>query len=63
MTVIKALKAQYKLSIREARELRHWKEKVTKEMRRDFDSDKSKHIVPIKFNGGHKIWSIKGEEK
>lgn len=58
MTVIKALKAQYRLSIREVRELRHWKEKVTKEMRRDFDSDKSKHIVPIKFNGGHTIWSI-----
>lgn len=63
MTVIKALKAQYKLSIREARELRHWKEKVTKEMRRDFDSDKSKHIFPKEFNKEHNAWSIKGEYK
>lgn len=63
MSVIKCLKAEYKLRIREARELRHWDEKVEKEMRRDFDVDKSKHRVPKKFNEGHKIWSIEGEKK
>lgn len=63
MSVIKELKAEFNLRIREARELRHSDEKVEKEMRRDFDVDKSKHIVPKKFNEGHKIWSIKGEYK
>lgn len=63
MSVIKCLKAEYKLRIREARELRHLNEQVEKEMRRNYDLEKSKHTVPKRFDKGHKAWSINGEEK
>ena len=60
-SVIKGLKS-FGFKIREARELRHLNEQVEKEMRRNYDSVKSKHTVPKRFDKGHKAWSINGEE-
>lgn len=58
ISTVKLMKKMHGTTIREARRLRHLVEVLTKSMRKDFDLEKSKHIVPKKFNGGHKIWSI-----
>ena len=62
ISVIKDLKKSFGFKIREARSIRHDVRMYWKEMHKEFEVDKSKHIVPKRFNKGHKAWSINGEE-
>jgi len=61
-SVIKTLKKDYGIRIREARKMRHNVEKMWKEMKRDGNRDESKHKVLKRHNHGHRIWSIEAED-